>query len=79
MEMTSPVLSLSKTISKTMSPTFLQFNEGDIFDNPGKVTANMSKAFAENEFEKYRVVQDRLFESDFDHAVKKLQQDTGKK
>jgi len=51
---------------------FLQFNERDILDNPGKVTQEIARTFAESEFEKYRVVQDRLFESDFDKAVKKL-------
>jgi hypothetical protein len=51
---------------------FLQFNERDLLNHPGKVTAEVAKAFAESEFEKYRVVQDRLFESDFDRAIKKL-------
>lgn len=36
-----------------------------------KISAKVAQAHAENEFEKYRVVQDRLFESDFDRAVKK--------
>ncbi len=51
---------------------FLQFNEKDILTNAGKVTQAIAKAFAESEFEKYRIVQDKLFESDFDKAVKKL-------
>ena len=51
---------------------FLQFNERDILDNPGKVSREVAKAFAESEFEKYRIVQDRLFESDFDRHIKKL-------
>lgn len=51
---------------------FLNFNEKDILKNTGKVTQVIAKAFAESEFEKYRVVQDRLFESDFDKAIKKL-------
>jgi hypothetical protein len=51
---------------------FLQFNEREILDNPGKVTQEIAKVFAESEFEKYRVVQDRLFESDFDKQVKRL-------
>jgi hypothetical protein len=50
---------------------FLQFNEREVLDNPGRVTAEIAKAFAESEFEKYRVVQDRLFESDFDKHMKK--------
>jgi len=53
---------------------FLQFNEREVLDNPGKVTHEMAKAFAENEFEKYRIVQDRLFESDFDRHIKHLMQ-----
>lgn len=53
---------------------FLQFNEKDILENAGKVTAEIAKAFAEREYEKYRIVQDRLFESDYDRLVKKLEQ-----
>jgi hypothetical protein len=50
---------------------FLQFNERDILENPGKVSQEVAKTFAESEFEKYRIVQDRLFESDFDRHIKK--------
>jgi hypothetical protein len=50
---------------------FLQFNERDILDHPGKVSQAMARAFAESEFEKYRIVQDRLFESDFDRHIKR--------
>ena len=57
---------------------FLQFNERDILDHPGKVTAEVARAFAQSEFEKYRVVQDRLFESDFDRAIKQLPKEGGK-
>jgi hypothetical protein len=57
---------------------FLQFNERDLLDHPGMVTAEVAKAFAESEFEKYRVIQDRLFESDFDRAIKKLPPKGGK-
>ena len=39
-------------------------------DHPGKVSREVAKAFAESEFEKYRIVQDRLFESDFDRHIK---------
>ena len=52
---------------------FLQFNEKDILSNAGKVTQSIAKSFAESEFEKYRIVQDKLFESDFDKAIKKLE------
>ncbi|HBC76947.1 MAG TPA: cell filamentation protein Fic [Candidatus Wallbacteria bacterium] len=51
---------------------FLRFNERDILENPGKVTQEIAKAFAESEFEKYRIAQDRLFESDFDKMIKKI-------
>jgi hypothetical protein len=58
---------------------FLQFNEKDILKNAGKVTQAIAKAFAESEFEKYRIVQDKLFESDFDKAVKNISSPTPKK
>ncbi len=48
---------------------FLQFNEEDVLQDKGKVTAAIAKAFAENEFEKYRVLQDRTYQSDFDRLV----------
>ena len=48
---------------------FLQFNEEDILHDKGKVTATIAKAFAESEFEKFRVLQDRTYQSDFDRLV----------
>lgn len=45
---------------------FLQFNGRDVLDNPGKVSHKVAKSFALSEFEKYRITQDKLFESDFD-------------
>lgn len=48
---------------------FLQFNEREILHDSGKVTAEIAKTFAETEFEKYRVIQDRMFESDFDKFI----------
>ena len=50
---------------------FLEFDEREILKNPGKITAEIAKQHAESEFEKYRIVQDRLFESDFDKLVEK--------
>ena len=50
---------------------FLQFNEYDILRNAGKVSNEIAVAFAEREFEKFRVIQDRDFESDFDRVLKK--------
>jgi hypothetical protein len=51
---------------------FLKFNEADILENAGKVTAEIAKSFAESEFEKYRPIQDKFFESDFDLEVKRI-------
>lgn len=48
---------------------FLQFNERELLDNPGKVSAEVAKSFAESEYEKYRITQDRLYRSDFDKLV----------
>ena len=48
---------------------FLQFNDAEILRDKGKVTAAIAKAFAESEFEQYRVFQDRLYQSDFDRLM----------
>lgn len=45
---------------------FLEFNGNKLLTGPGKITAEQAKLHAETEFEKYRITQDRLFESDFD-------------
>ena len=52
---------------------FLQLWDREILQDAGKVTAELAKTHAESEFEKYRIVQDRLFESDFDRALKHLE------
>jgi hypothetical protein len=52
---------------------FLAAADREILQDAGKVTAEIAKAHAESEFEKYRIVQDRLFESDFDRVVKQLE------
>src|SRR3989304_3743143 len=51
---------------------FLQFNEYQILTDAGKVSHEVAKQLAEEEYEKFRVVQDREFESDFDKAVEKM-------
>jgi len=48
---------------------FLEFNEHDILQNSGKVTAKIAKEFAISEFEKYRVIQDQSYQSDFDRLL----------
>lgn len=51
---------------------FLQLWDREILQDAGRVTAELAKTHAESEFEKFRIVQDRLFESDFDKLIKKL-------
>lgn len=51
---------------------FLQFDEREILQDCGKVSADAAKRHAHSEFDQYRVVQDRLFNNDFDKAVKQL-------
>lgn len=52
---------------------FLQFNEAAVLKHQGKVSHEVALALAEKEFEKYRIVQDKLLESDFDKVIKKLE------
>ncbi|MBI2436575.1 MAG: virulence RhuM family protein [Candidatus Magasanikbacteria bacterium] len=48
---------------------FIRMTDRNVLSDAGKVTHELAKEFAETEFEKYRIVQDRLFESDFDQFV----------
>ncbi len=48
---------------------FIAATDRELLQDAGKVSAEIAKAHAESEFEKYRIVQDRLFESDFDRLV----------
>jgi hypothetical protein len=57
---------------------FLAFNDYEILDNPGKVAASVAKELAEKEYDEYRIIQDRNYESDFDKSVKKLKNKTKK-
>lgn len=60
---------------------FLQFNEYDTLTNAGNISHDVAKKLAEKQYEEYRIVQDRRFESDFDKLAKKLPQsgDNGKR
>lgn len=51
---------------------FIEATDRTVLQDAGKVTAEIAKAHAETEFEKYRIVQDKLFESDFDRMMKQL-------
>ncbi len=48
---------------------FLEGDDRPILDDAGSVSAEFAKEYAESEFEKYRVIQDRLFQSDFDRLT----------
>lgn len=50
---------------------FIDATDREILQNAGKVTAEIARVHAESEFEKYRIVQDRLFENDFDKMINK--------
>ena len=52
---------------------FIEATDRKVLQDAGKVTAEIAKAHAESEFEKYRIVQDRLFASDFDRVVKQIE------
>ena len=53
----------------TKLDAFLQFNGEEVLQDKGKVTAAIAKAFAESEFEQYRIIQDQLYQSDFDRLI----------
>lgn len=58
----------------TQLDKLLELDARDILKNAGKISAKIAKDHAESEFEKYRITQDRLFESDFDREVKAITQ-----
>ena len=53
---------------------FLQADDRELLQNAGKISAEIAKQHAESEFEKYRVIQDRLFQNDFDMGIQALEQ-----
>mgnify|MGYP002719210050 CR=1 FL=1 len=55
----------------------LQLWDKEILNDAGKVSAALAKKHAESEFEKYRIIQDRLYKSDFDKFLE-LEDDTKK-
>ena len=58
---------------KSKLDAFLRFNDAEVLQNKGKVTAAIAKEFAESEFEKYRVIQDNLYQSDFDKLINSIE------
>lgn len=71
-------LQASKGIPMKMSDwigkldAFLQFNEYEVLTNLGKVSADVAKHLAEEEYEKFRVIQDHEYISDFDKSIKNI-------
>jgi hypothetical protein len=63
-------MSMKDWISKL--DAFLQFNEYQVLTDAGRISADIAKHLAEEQYEKFRVVQDKLYESDFDKEVKKI-------
>jgi hypothetical protein len=55
--------------------SFLQFNDYSVLKNAGAISASIAKKLAEHEFDKFRIEQDRKYESDFDREIKKLRND----
>ncbi|MPN46738.1 hypothetical protein SDC9_194336 [bioreactor metagenome] len=51
---------------------FIEAADRDVLQDAGKVTAEIARAHAESEFEKYRIIQDRLFQSDFDKLINEI-------
>lgn len=51
---------------------FIEATDRQVLQDTGRVTAEIAKAHAESEFEKYRIVQDQLFVSDFDRVLQQL-------
>jgi hypothetical protein len=63
---------------ETQLNRFIAATDRHVLSDAGKVTAQIARAHAESEFEKYRVVQDRLFESDFVRLVGETRRREGK-
>jgi len=53
---------------------FLEFDERDILQNAGSISTQVAKDHAISEFKKYRIIQDSLFESDFDKEIKAIEE-----
>ncbi len=72
-------LQAEKNIPMTMEDwagkldNFIEFNDGKILIGAGKISREQAKLHSETQFEKYRIVQDKLFESDFDRMIKSIE------
>jgi len=57
---------------------FLEFNGNELLTGAGKVSAEQAKLYADTEFEKYRIVQDKIFMSDYDKYLLKFEEESKK-
>lgn len=73
----SAYLDLAEDWAKRLD-LFLMADDREVLQDAGKITAEIAKAKAETEFEKYRVIQDRLFMSDFDKYMLELEENVKK-
>ena len=55
---------------------FLQFNEYELLENAGEISAKLANAIVDEEYKKFRIVQDANYESDFDKSIKKYLKNT---
>ena len=62
-------MKINAWLTSSPLPQLLKFNDAEILQDKCKVTAAIAKAFAESEFEQYRIIQDKLYQSDFDRLL----------
>lgn len=63
-------MKMSDWVSKL--DVFLQFNDYKVLKDAGKISASIARKLAEQEYQKFRIVQDKTFESDFDKEIKRI-------
>ena len=73
-DMANRHIPLTMTDWETRLNKFIEMFEYGLLQDAGKVSTEIAKIHAETEFEKYRVIQDRLFMSDYDRFIEKLEQ-----
>jgi hypothetical protein len=71
-DMASRQIPMTMADWETRLNRFIEATDREILQDAGRVTAEIAKAHAKSEFEKYRIIQDQLYESDFDKEIRKL-------
>ena len=72
-DMAQPKIQMTMQDRGTRLNRFIDATDREVLQDAGKVTAEIARAHSEREFEKYRIVQVRLFESDFDRLLKQIE------